>query len=385
MSRAIALGVAMLLALACCAAYGSLDVPRVAGPTLFAANGEAVEVFAVIMGQPTDVVLTWDAGGVTGQDIMEEIEPCVYAGAISGDAVKGPMTYRVKAYYAFGIVESQEYSLLAVPAIARVKAQSGTLARKVVISRPWGTGVGTFGFASEGEGASTIPASLAVNSAGISVLDTANNRVLTFDQAGKLCKKVDLPTDTASDLVADGANLVAVDQLNGKAFRIVGNTVAEEAISVKGLPFGTKFSIDPAGKALQARDAAQGAMVSLATGARKAAAVAVQVKGGALTLGVGDDVVAIDLGAQVIDAAEVVTDGKGVVWVLAGVADGNGVAYKLLSFNAKRKAAKAATIQTYIPGDYTRRMVGANNGVLLFEGDSEAGRVVSFQPAGGEF
>ena len=383
MSRTIVLGVVALLL--CCAAYGSVAPPQVTSPPIFAVNGEAKAVYAVIMGAPSDVVLSWDAGGITGKDPMEEVEPCIYAGSISGDAVKGALTYKVTAFYPDGALESQDYTLTAVPAIVKVKAQPAGVSRKVVVSRPWGKGVGSFGFEAEAEGASTIPAAVALNSVGINVLDTANKRVLTFDKAGKLLKKVDLPTATACDVVADGAGLVVVDQLNSTAYEVMGNRVSAQSVDVKGLALGTKFSLDPATKALQAREASQGALVSLANGSKTAASVAVEVKGNTVLVGVGADVVAVDLGAKVLDAAEVVTDGKGVVWMLVGLVDGDGVAFKLVSLDPAKKAAKAASIQTYIPGDCTRRMVGVDNGVLLFEGDSEAGRVVSFEPAGGEF
>lgn len=385
MSRAIALGVVVLLALACVAAYGSIAPPQVTSPPIFAANGEAKAVYAIVAGSPTDVVLSWDAGGITGKDAMEEVEPCIYAGSISGDAVKGALTYKVTAFYADGALESQDYTLTAVPAIAKVKAQPAGVSRKVIVSRPWGTGVGTFGFSAEAEGASTIPAAIALNSVGVNVLDTANKRVLTFDKAGKLLKKVDVPTATACDVVADGAGLVVIDQLNSTVYKVLGNRVSAQAVDLKGLAFGTKFAIDPSSKTLLGRDAAQGALVSLANGSKTAASVVVEVKANTVLVGVGADVVAIDLGAKVLDAAEVVTDGKGIVWMLVGVVDGDGVAFKLVSLDPVKKAAKAASIQTYIPGDCTRRMVGADSGVLLFEGDSEAGRIVSFEPAGGEF
>jgi hypothetical protein len=257
-----------------------------------------------------------------------------------------------------------------VPAYPVLKPEPMKLDKKVLVSAEWNSSADAFGLdkpAAEQEGATVGPSSVAYSEGHIYVLDNVNKRVLKYDPNGSLVSSIALPTKGATDVMTDDQGAVmVVDHHNDRIYRIEGD-IAKLMGSVTtrdDFPIGTKFHYDTASNTLMPRDV-DGDGLAKVDGNNLVVALA---DGKELALGFESPVACVE---------EVVTDGQGIVWVLYTL-EGDYRMRRLARVDPVGGTARVAELDVWFAFDATRHMAPAQNGVVLFAGDHQEGRLVSF-------
>lgn len=254
-----------------------------------------------------------------------------------------------------------------------LKPQSMRLDQKVLLKKKWNDGPDAFGLDKPpgGEGARIGPAAVAFLNGNIYLLDNPNKRVLGFDQAGNRISSAPLTNTVASDLSVDasGTSLVLVDHMNNTVYRVDGNeTTLLATASIKDdYPLGTRFSYDPASDSLSA---------SMGTEDQAA------IDGNNVVLKLSkDNQLGIAFDKPVACVEEVMTDAKGIVWVLFTL-EGDYRMRRVARVDPVNGSAGVAEVDVWFDFDATRHMAATQNGVVIFAGDREEGRLVSFDYQG---
>jgi hypothetical protein len=249
------------------------------------------------------------------------------------------------------------------------------LTKKVLTTKKWNSGEDSFGLdkpPAGQQGATVGPAAVAYLQGKIYVLDNANKRILGYDQAGSLVSSVALPNSVATDLSveASGSSLVLFDHLNNRVYKVEGNelTLLGSVPLKEGYPLGTKFAYDAASNTLSTQEVHQDGLAD--------------IEGNNLILGpkTGEPL-AITFDKPVACVEEVVTDANGIVWVLYTL-EGDYQMRRIARVDRAHGTVGLAEIDVWFAFDATRHMAATGNGVVLFAGDNQEGRLVAFDHAG---
>lgn len=379
--------------------------PLVNKPPLFTRVGDDTVVEAIVQGSPTEVHLeTLYAKGKQAVR-MQKGASGMYEASIPVDALRniGLVKYSVMALYGMQCATSQSYTLSVVRRMFSYGAHEVQFTRRVLVKRPWGKGGETFGKSVplEGLGAQDIPRSIAGDAGLIYLLDTVNSRVLVFAIAnGKLAREIALPTATASDIIVDSSTstLLVIDQAGKSVYKITDGKAAlfsklDKIRAMDTIDSGARFSYDPASHILSARDASQGGYIPILkdntplkdTEPQPMGQLSAQIQDQGVIISMPDgNTVRIFVNGTVLDVSEVAKSPKGVVWFLMSMYQDDKVYNRLVRFDPAKPPAGYAWIDTKLPDNTTRRMAAVDEGVVLFEGDSNEGRLVLYSYEKGE-
>lgn len=275
------------------------------------------------------------------------------------------------------------------------------LTRKVLVSKKWNSADDAFGRNEPPpgeEGGAFGPSSIACAKDAIYVLDTVHNRVLGYDKDGHAISLANLPTSgLVSDLVVDpsDSSLLVVDHFHDNIYKVKGN----EATLLKSVPmkeditYGSRFSYDASSATLLAYDFDKGGDVAVLQNGqtvdvaqRKVQAlsfVTSDSEGNNLILNLKSRPnLTISFDKPVQGVEEVVTDGRGMIWVLYTL-EGDYRMRRLARVDPVRRTTEVAEVDVWFPYDGTRRMTATANGVALIGGDYQEGRLLSFDYVGG--
>ncbi len=246
------------------------------------------------------------------------------------------------------------------------------LSKRILVSERWNNGEKAFGLDRPPpgkEGAWIGPAAVAYFRGNTYILDTANKRVLGYDKDGAVISSVSLPSNVASDLSVDasGSALIVVDHFNNKVYKIENKQATEigmVSMKVDDIPLGTKFNFDPASNTLSPQNLEADGLV--------------KIEDNNLTLGLGGDKkFTIPFDRPLAGVEEMITDSKGIIWVLYSL-EGDYQMRRIARVDPARNTVGLAEIDCWFAFDATRHMAVTGNGVVVFAGDREEGRLVSF-------
>jgi hypothetical protein len=379
--------------------------PQLFAPPLFSASGQALTVTAVVTGQPKAVRLVVERAGETTSYPMEADGDGVYSGTVpASDVGSGELSYAVSAEYDRRTNTSQAGRLVVLDAIEASSPKQVSRAGEVVAELGLGSGTDELGVSDNTEGARQLPASFVVDDAAgvVRILDTVKARLVDADSHGvRSTTKLANGSTTATDVVRgrDGAVLV-LDQVRDEVVEV--SSRGQRAVSGVGARTrdgGSRLAFRS--DTIFVSDAVQGRFVPLVTKGRKTTAdersarssdglptsigaVAAQVDGNSVLFGLDagtNSGFRVTFADQVLDAAEVTVDGAGRIWSLVGVYREPNAAMSLVSVDPETGTSEATPVGVSVPGDVTRRLVAAADGVVLMEGTEQSLRFVRF---GGE-
>lgn len=374
----------------------------------FAEAGQPVTIQAYAEANPTGLVLNWTGDAGSGQTAMTfEAAARRWTGTIPADAVQGSeLSYTVTADYADAQqAAGPDCTLFVCPVFSVLEPQTLELTQTVLVQEPWNQEPG-FGLLQPQEGPPLGPASIAYHKGLLHVLDTINQRVVSYTRDGQVERILEVPSELASDLLidpSDGAVLV-VSQLDNTVYRFrQGRLESMQSVPMKdAYEFPAKFNYDSGSKRLYARH--QNRRDKLAPADDRRTANRPQNRSGRQTA--ADDaknkqIVTDVQGRQILlkTAAspavfavlfdepvgyidETVTDDNGIVWVLYTMR-GDYRMRRLMRLDTVNATAETASINVWFAFDATRRMTATDTGTALLTGDESQGRIVLFDYAGG--
>ena len=154
-----------------------------------------------------------------------------------------------------------------------------------------------------------------------------------------------------------------------------------------------RFSYDAASHILSARDASQGGYIPILKGdtplkdvePQPLGQLSAQIQDQGVIISMPDgNTVRIFVKGTVLDVTEITQSKNKVVWFLMSMYQDDQVYTRLVRFDPAKAPAGYAWIDTQLPDDTTRRMAAVDEGVVLFEGDSNEGRLVLYSYEKGE-
>jgi hypothetical protein len=166
---------------------------------------------------------------------------------------------------------------------------------------------------------------------------------------------------------------------------------------------GARLAFDASSDTVFVSDATQGRFVPLVKNGRKATsrersaqaadgaptalgALGAEVDGNSVLFGLDSGSgrgYRVTFADQVLDATDVTVDGLGVIWGLVGVARGPDAEMYLVSVDPSTGDSTAAPVPVSLPGDITRRLAAADDGVVLMNGTEKALSFVRFAEGDG--
>ncbi len=383
----------------------AMTPPLVNRPPLFARVSDVKVIQAIVFGHPTEVFLeTRSAKGSQAVPMLIGASE-MYEAAIPASVMRnaGLVKYSIIAMYGTQRVQSQTYTLSVVRRMLDYGAHETPFARRVLVRRSWGKGGETFGkfVPPEGRGAQDIPRSIAGDAGQIYLLDTVNSRVLVFAVAGgKLVKEISLPTATASDIIVNSSTgtFFVIDQAGRSVYKISEDKAALfskldkiEAMSI--IDADARFSYDAASHTLSARDASQGGYIPIlkdatplnGTEPQPMGQLSAQIEDQGVIISMPDgNTVRIFVKGTVLDVSDIAQSPNRVIWFIMTMYQDDQVFSRLVRFDPAKGPANYAWIDTKLPESITRRMAAIDEGVVLFEGDSNEGRLVLYMYEKGE-
>ena len=249
------------------------------------------------------------------------------------------------------------------------------LEKKILVIKKWNGPGDSFGLdkpSAGQEGATVGPSSVAYVQGKLCVLDNVNKRILFYDRSGNLLSSVALPTKTCTDLAVDtsGKHLLAIDHYENKVYKVDGDQTSLFAtVTIRDdLPIGTKFAFDANANALYTQEVHQDGLAD--------------IDGSNLIIGPKtENPLTVSFDRPVFCVEEVVTDPKGLVWVLYTL-EGDFQMRRIARIDPKQGTVGTTEVDVYFPFDATRHMVATGDGVVLFAGDADTGRLISFDYQG---
>jgi hypothetical protein len=175
----------------------------------------------------------------------------------------------------------------------------------------------------------------------------------------------------ATDLIVDasGNSLVLIDHMYDKVYRVDGDAlVLIGNVPLKAdYPLGTQFTYDADAKTLSA-------IVNMDDIA------AIQGNNVTLTLN-NQEKLSIAFDKPLAGVEQVVTDANGIIWLLYSQ-EGDYRMRRVARVDRTRGTVGVAEIDVWFPFDATRHMAATGNGVVVFGGDQQEGRLISFDYTG---
>jgi hypothetical protein len=258
---------------------------------------------------------------------------------------------------------------------AGLEPQAMKLEKRILAFRKWNGGPDSFGRYSPPpgqEGATVGPSSLAYVRGKLHLLDNVNKRIMVYDMNGNLLSSIPLPTHTMTDLAVDktGTQLLVIDHYENKVYKIEGDQlIFFSSISLReDLPIGTKFAFDTESNSLFTQEVHQDGLAD--------------IDGNNLIIGPNtDQKMSVAFDRPVACVEEVVTDAKGIVWVLFTL-EGDFQMRRIARIDPAGGNVGTAELDVYFPFDSTRHMVAVGDGVVVFAGDPDTGKLISYRYAG---
>jgi hypothetical protein len=366
----------------------------------FAEAGQAVPIRAFVESTPTAVTLTWIGGSETGSLDMAFNAGGCWTATIPADAVAGTeLTYTVTANDDQGSTASPDCTLAICPAYTVLEPKPMTLRQATLAETVWNGSDRAFGLLKPENGPPIGPASIAYHKGRIYLLDSVNERILSFSKANKTRTEVPIATSFGSDLVVDPTNdsLLVISQLEDKIYRIRKGKVSK-TVPVplkKSFEYPAQFVFDRGTQSLHTqqqnhrgkRAAVMSNNVSVQTAdqpIKQNLPVLTDVQGHQLQVKADSNpqVFAIAFQQPVGFIDEAVVDDNGVVWVLYTL-QGDYRVRRLARIDTVTAQAETALIDIWFSFDATRRMAATDTGVVLMTGDETQGRIVTFDYTGG--
>jgi hypothetical protein len=366
----------------------------------FAQENQAIEIQAYADDSPASMFLEWTSNQNSGRIEMMPAMEHWSATISSQDVQNDALHYTITADYSQNpSATSPEYVVYLCPEYTMLKPQALILKPMVLAKKKWNSDNDAFGLVQTEDGPEHGPASIACHNDKVYLLDSVKSRVLCFDQTGASQPEVALPTTTASDLAVDPADssLIVVSQREDIMFRIrKGRTSQILPMGLnRKLAYPSKFSYDSSSETLLAEDAAkqnrlrkvihQGKHIkSAAQQTETNPQVLSEARGNNILLRLDGNpqIFAVTFDKPVFCIEETLADSKGVVWILFNL-EGDYQMRRLVRIDTVKKLAQTAETDIWFSFDATRRMALTRNGVVLFAGNSEEGRIVKFDYAGG--
>lgn len=367
----------------------------------FAQAGQAVPIRAIVESTPTAVTLTWVSGSETGVlDMAFNADGSCWTATIPADAVAGTeLTYTVTADDAQGSAASEDCTLSICPAYTVLEPKQMTLRQATLAETVWNSSARAFGLLKPENGPPIGPASIAFHKGRVYLLDSVNERILSFSKAGKSRTEVPIATSFASDLVVDPTNdsLLVISQLEDKIYRIRKGKVAK-TVPVKlkrSFEYPAQFVFDRDTQSLhtqqQNRRGKRASVMNKNTSVQTAdqpteqnLPVLTDVRDHQLQVKADGNpqIFAVEFQQPVGFIDEAVVDDNGIVWVLFTL-QGDYRVRRLARIDTVNAQAQTALIDVWFSFDATRRMAVTDSGVVLMTGDETQGRMVTFDYAGG--
>jgi hypothetical protein len=378
-------------------------VPQLTAPPLFAVAGQSRVVTAIVDGDPLVVRLIAQHPQQTTSVpvIMRKSEDGLWQASIPSHAVRPPaVVYSVTATYAGSSLSSESARLVVLDDIRTAASGASSIAGRTIASLPLDAELGVRG---GDESAKELPASFAVepSTGNLLVLDSVNARVLRLDGSGAVVGTTPLAggTTTASDIVFDRSNGAAyvLDQTNDSVIALApGGQTTVNALGTRAEALGSRLA--QFSRTTYLKKAGQGRYIPLLDRGRRVSAAdrpartrdGLPTKIGALAAEVeGNDVVfglvgtephgfRVSFDGTVLDAGELLADDDGIVWLLVGVASGDGAAMHLVRLDPADGSASSTEVGASLPGDVTRRLASAGTGVIVLESDGSSLRYVRY-------
>jgi hypothetical protein len=378
--------------------------PLLFAPPLFASSGEAQAVSALVTGQPDAVRLVV---GDRSFDMREDGDS-IFTGTIPSELVTAELSYSVSAAYA-SVTNTSEPARLVVLDEVRTSTPDVVGDDGVpVVTLGIGSRADQLGASTETDGARQLPAAFVTDRSGsnLRILDTMKSRIVdaTKDGIGS-ATKLGSGSTTATDVVHGRKDsLLVLDQardeivdVSSKGQRTLGSVGARKHDR------GARLAFDGASDTIFVRDATQGRFVPVTKSGRRTTskersagaadglptahgALGAEVSGDSVLFGLssGDPIgYRITFAEPVLDATEVVVDAAGLIWGLVGVARGEAAAMYLVSIHPDSGRSTAREVPVSLPGDVTRRLTAAEDGVVLMNGTERSISFVRFTEGAG--
>lgn len=386
--------VVLLVAFNCSLAYGQISL---LGTPLFAEQDQAVEIQVSVEDSVESVMLQWGLQDIVGQVEMEPgAEIGYWSAVIPGQDVQGevlPYTIVVNPNQE-PVTERLEGTLYICPEYTVLEPKPMALKAKVLVKNKWNSSAEAFGLSGSDEGPEVGPASIAYDNGTVYVLDSANRRVLGFDKQGKSRRPIAVPAALASDILIDplDSSVVVVSQLEDKLYRVKKNG------TVQSLPLGlnrkliypTKFRYDAGLGTLLAEDAVRqnrpravgqhGTPETVSAEQTESdPQVLSEAAGNHIRLGFDTDPQVFDVrfDKPIFCIEEALADSNGIIWVLFTL-EGDYRVRRLVRVDTSTGLAETAETDVWFSFDATRHMALTEEGVVVFAGDEEEGRIVKF-------
>lgn len=384
---------ALLFILHCCLAYSDIYIHNA---PQFSEQNRVVSIRAYVDGSPQSVILDWtSAQGQFQMEMASDAEPGYWSAAIPAQNVLGDtLFYKVIANDGQTSQPSPDYTLYICPEYTKLKLQAMALNAKVIAKKKWNNGQDAFGLKKSDQGAETGPASIAYEKGIIYILDSANCRILHFDSKGQMRAPITVPTDLASDIAIDDSDssLFVIAQLEDKAYRLkAGKLFQTLPLGLnRKLVFPAKFSYNSYTETLYAEDTIKqnqrrevirkGVNVSASISPTETAPeVICDIAGNSILLRISNNpqIFAAAFDQTVFCLEESAADSSGIVWILFTL-EGDYRIRRLARIDTLKSLAQTAQTDIWFSFDATRRMALTENGIVLFAGDAEEGRIVRF-------
>ncbi len=412
---AVSLGIALVGGAAWVNASSSpppsiFGVPQLNAAPLIGSTGVQESVSAFVTGavDTVDLVVTDTETGHSSVVPMDQQGDDIWTGSIPSNLVdEANLIYRVDAELDAVSKSSPAAELVVLDNLRKSTPELVANTGETVLTKALGNGPNELGARGGNESARELPPSFAVDGEErIHVLDAIKSRVVTFDRSGAALSKFDLAglTRTASDIfVANDGTTFVLDQTKDAIETIAYNGARsyKGGLGVRSQPLGALLAHLSESGTTYVREATQGRFLPILKNGREVSRsertadaragvptpdgdLAVEVAGRSVTYALSDDMAAgysLSFADQVLDAAETVVDGDGFIWSLVGTYDAasDGASMYLVAINPATGNSRMAPVGVSVPGDVTRRLVSAGQGVALMEGDGDTLSFVRFQ------
>ena len=378
--------------------------PLLFAPPLFATSGQATAVSAVVTGEPDAVRL------VVG-DRSFDMHPdgdSMFTGTIPSELVASEVSYNVTAAYGNVTNTSENAHLVVLDEIRSSTPKILTGAGMPIVDIGLGSKSDELGRSDSREGARQLPAAFVTDDAGqaVRILDTVKGRIVDATKDGvRKTTKLTNGSTTATDIVRGRKGSVLVlDQVRDEVVEVASKQQhSAGGVGASKHDRGARLAFEASSDTVFVSDATQGRFVPLVRNGRKTTsrersaqaadgvptslgALAAQVDGNSVLFGLdaaSDTGYRVTFTDPVLDASEVTVDAAGLIWGLVGVARGTSAAMYLVSVNPSTGASAATSVPVSLPGDVTRRLAAADDGVVLMNGTDKALSFVRFSEGDG--
>ena len=277
-----------------------------------------------------------------------------------------------------------------------------TVTRKVLVSKKWNDGPDAFGMKGPGvgeEGGVWGPASVACVNGEIYVMDNVHGRILRYDKDGNAMGSVALTNPSiCGDLVANptDSSLWVIDSDFNTITKVKGDQVIQTlSVPTRNLTDRLLWGYDAASDTLFCQDSERGGDIPILKNGQvlsnaertveHLAAVTPDLDGASsllLDFGKGRNV-RIAFGQPLECVEQIVTDGKGNIWMLYNLT-GDFRMRRLARIDPVSRTVGVAVLNdVWFAVDGSRHVAPTENGVVLFVGGQQEGSLVAFDYVGG--